>query len=210
MEHTFTFVDLAGFSALTQTHGDETAADLVERFTALVDGALMRDAERVATVGDAVFLVSAAPEPALRAVDRVWRRAESERDFPVLRAGMHHGEAARRGRQFYGTAVNVAARVAARASGGQVLVTAPVAATARAMNLAVRALGPAVLKNLRQPFELFSVTFQPHGVEYVDPVCRMRVTPDTAGAHLEVEGTEYWFCSRDCLRVFVGERVPLP
>jgi fermentation-respiration switch protein FrsA (DUF1100 family) len=86
VEHTFSFVDLAGFSALTQTHGDKTGADLVERFTAIVDGALESDAERGATVGDAVFLVSDGPRPALQAVERVSRRADTERDFPALLA----------------------------------------------------------------------------------------------------------------------------
>jgi len=37
MQGTFGFVDLAGFSALTETHGDQTAVDLATRFTSLVD-----------------------------------------------------------------------------------------------------------------------------------------------------------------------------
>ena len=205
MERTFTFVDLAGYSALTQIHGDEAAADLVERFTALVTEQLADEAELVATVGDAVFLVSDGPHPTLRVLSRLWRRADAEPDFPALRAGVHHGEAARRGPQFFGTAVNVAARVAAHASSGQVLVTGPVAAAAREIGIAVRPLGPVSLKNLREAVELYRIDLGAGAVEHIDPVCRMRVRPEAAGAHLELDGKEYWFCSRECLRVFVSE-----
>jgi class 3 adenylate cyclase len=36
MEGTFCFIDMAGFTALTEAHGDETAANLVERFISIV------------------------------------------------------------------------------------------------------------------------------------------------------------------------------
>lgn len=37
LEATFCFVDLAGFSALAEAHGDDAAVNLLERFTELVD-----------------------------------------------------------------------------------------------------------------------------------------------------------------------------
>jgi len=208
MERTFSFVDLAGFSALTEAHGDETGADLVERFATIAASVLEDDGEIVSTIGDAIFLVSPEPKSALQVLSRLWARLESERDFPALRAGVHHGEAARRGRQFYGTAVNIAARVTAQAGAGEVLVTAPVAPAARAAGMTLRALGAMRLKNLRDAVELFEVKMAPpreRERELFDPVCRMRVTPETARAHLELDGVQHWFCSRDCLRIFVSE-----
>ena len=206
MERTFCFVDIAGFSALTEAHGDETGADLVDRFTAVVEGALGGDGERVATVGDAVFLVSQMPAGTLRVLERVWRQADAEPEFPSLRAGVHHGAAAQRGRQFYGTAVNVAARVAAEAAGGQVVVTALIAEAAKELGLPVEPLGVRTMKNLRDPVELFAVRIGgAPNVEVVDPVCRMRVVPERAAAHLELSGRRYWFCSKDCLNRFVSE-----
>ena len=53
MEQTYAFVDLAGFSALTGAHGDTPAADLVERFTELVDPTLAGDAVVTKRTGDA-------------------------------------------------------------------------------------------------------------------------------------------------------------
>jgi class 3 adenylate cyclase/YHS domain-containing protein len=207
MEQTFCFVDLAGFSALTETHGDETAADLVERFTTVVEEALEGDGQRVATIGDAVFVVSANPGAALAFLARLWVRADEEPHFPALRAGLHHGEAARRGPQYYGAAVNLAARVAAQASGGQVLATASVAHPAREVGLAVQPLGAVSLKNLRGECELFAISVGAERTsDVIDPVCRMRVSRQRAAAHLDFEGTQHWFCSRECLQQFVKER----
>ena len=47
-----------------------------------------------------------------------------EPDFPVLRAGLHRGRAVERGADVFGAAVNLAARIASSASGGEVLATA--------------------------------------------------------------------------------------
>lgn len=203
MERTFMFVDLAGFSALTESHGDETAADLVERFTALVDEVLEGDAVRVATIGDAVFLAARNPQGGLTVLSRLWRRVDAELDFPVLRAGIHHGDAAERGGQFYGTAVNLAARLAAQAAGGELLATATVADVAKQLGCAIRSLGLHRLKNLRESTEIFSVALGARPLEVIDPVCRMRVAPERAPAHLESQGQTYWFCSRACLEAFI-------
>lgn len=208
MERTFSFVDLAGFTALTEIHGDETAADLVEHFTDVVDGALGEDGARVQTIGDAVFLVSREPSAALSVLKRVWQRADEEHQFPALRAGVHHGSATQRGKQFYGTAVNVAARVAAQAAGGQVLGTALVAAAARKDGLTVRSMGRVALKNLRGPIDLFDVGLGAAIPDAIDPVCRMRVTQGEMSVHLELEGQAFWFCSRACLEAFLKEERP--
>src|SRR5512132_3244809 len=86
MDRAFSFVDLAGFSALTEAHGDEVGADLVERFVAIVASVLEDDGEIVSTIGDAVFIVSPEPKNALQVLSRLWARLETERDFPAVRA----------------------------------------------------------------------------------------------------------------------------
>lgn len=59
---TVAFVDLAGFTAMTDTHGDEEAATLAERFAALARLSLGPGERLVKTIGDAVMLD--APNPA--------------------------------------------------------------------------------------------------------------------------------------------------
>jgi class 3 adenylate cyclase len=203
MERTFAFVDLAGFSALTEAHGGDAAADLVERFTAVVDDVLHEDAGRVRTIGDAVFLVAPSPAPALRVLERLWDRARREESFPVLRAGLHHGEAVQRGTDYFGTGVNVAARVAAMAGGGQILATVAVADAARAEGRDVTALGNFELKNLRDRVDVYAIRLESEpDAEVVDPVCRMRVSVAKAAARLQIGGRDYYFCSKECAGAF--------
>ena len=205
MEATFCFVDLAGFTALTEAHGDDAAADLIARFGAAVDAALEGDATIVDRIGDAVFLVGETPERTLRCVQRLWTRSLDEPDFPTLHAGLHHGEAVLRDGRWVGTAVNLAARVAAHARGGQVLATAAVAAHATAAGVALRSIGRTSLRNLLEPVELFALELATgRSDDVIDPVCRMRVSPDAAPGHLRFADRDLFFCSLACVARFAA------
>ncbi len=204
METTFCFVDLAGFSALTETHGDDAGADLARCFSAMTEAALGDEAKIVDTVGDAVFLVSDTPSRMIHAVVRLWKAANAAPDFPALRAGLHHGEAVQRDSRWFGTSVNIAARVAALASGGRVLATSLVAATARAEGIAADPIGPVALKNIRERIEIFSLGIGTQSPTAVDPVCRMRVRPEAAAGHLRFGERDFWFCSLRCAAEFAA------
>lgn len=58
MEATFGFVDLAGFTALTEAHGAEAAADCVHRFVRSVEEALADEGRLIERIGDAVFVTT--------------------------------------------------------------------------------------------------------------------------------------------------------
>lgn len=205
IEATFCFIDVAGFTALTEAHGDEVAADLIEHFGALVDEALAEPGQLINVIGDAVLVSYPTPAAAVDFAMRLFARAAAEPDFPALRAGLHHGSVVERDGRMFGTTLNLAARVAAQAGGGQVLVTEAVADAVRASHLEVERMGTFTLRNLRDPVELFRVS--PRGAEsssVLDPVCRMLVEPDGAPARLRYEGTDYWFCSLDCAAKFAA------
>ena len=55
MEGTFCFVDMAGFTALTEAHGDEAAARLAVRLSELVQSALSDQGRIVKSIGDAIL-----------------------------------------------------------------------------------------------------------------------------------------------------------
>lgn len=206
MEGTFCFVDIAGFTALTEAHGAETAADLVGRFTALVQRAIDPAHGRlVDRIGDAAFVAAAGPEEAIKFVERLFSFANAEPHFPAMRVGLHHGEALERDGSYYGASINLAARVAAQARGSEILATATVAAAARVMNMRVESLGMSMLRNVREPVELFALhMFEGKSAYTIDPVCRMKVEPDGAAGYLRHEGTSYWFCSLACVGQFAS------
>lgn len=205
MTGTFCFVDLAGFSALTEAHGDDAAARFAIRLAELVERALAGQGRLVKTIGDAAFVVAPTPEYAIRFVSQLWTLAADEPDFPVLRGGLHHGEAVERASDVFGAAVNLAARVAAQARGGQVLVTAVVADAARAAGYSIASLGRVTLRNVRDPVDVFALELARDARGLVDPVCRMRVSPENAAGRLSIDGVEYWFCSFACVRSFAAD-----
>ena len=203
-ERTIAFVDLAGFTALTEAHGDDAAVDLLDTFTAAAAASVAdTTAELVKTIGDAVMLAAPSPGIGLDAARRVFEACYANDAFPEPRGGLHHGPVVARDGDYYGATVNLAARVASRAGSGQALATAEVANAARDAGLVILELGAHQLRNIRQPVELWTIELCPTQFDFsIDPVCRMRVSSQAAVARVHHAGREHWLCSLDCLRAF--------
>ena len=117
------FADLAGYTRLTEEAGEEEAVDAVERFIEDVEVTLPEGARVIKTIGDEVMIVGS---DAAALVDWAvgFQRLVADRR-PLPRIGLHYGPTLYRDGDYYGREVNLAARVAARAAGGEVLVTRP-------------------------------------------------------------------------------------
>ncbi len=146
------FADLAGYTRLTEELGDELAVDAVERFVESVENTLPDDARIVKTIGDEVMVV--ASDAAGLADWAVGFQELVQDERPLPRIGLHFGEVVYRDGDYYGREVNLSARVVARAAGGEVLATRPVADAAGA-NLAFERIGEVKLKGFSEPTELF-------------------------------------------------------
>jgi class 3 adenylate cyclase len=144
-DHTFVFADLAGYTALTEAHGDGDAAQVAA------------------------------------------------------------GSAACRGGDYFGAAVNLAARVAGVARAGEIVCTEPVASVATRDGLAsARPMGVVRLKNVACPVALFELSSGgPRApLAHIDPVCRMQVGVADAAATVAIEGTSVYVCSDACAAAF--------
>ncbi|HUB76178.1 MAG TPA: adenylate cyclase regulatory domain-containing protein, partial [Solirubrobacteraceae bacterium] len=115
------FADLAGYTRLTEEQGDEHAVGAVERFVEEVERTLPIDARVLKTLGDEVMAVASDPVALTQWAVRF--QAHAPAGVPPPRIGIHYGEAIYRDGDYYGREVNQAARVVARAAGGEVLVT---------------------------------------------------------------------------------------
>jgi adenylate cyclase len=148
------FADLAGYTRLTEERGDEEAVSAVERFVEAVDQTLPADARVIKTLGDEVMVVGSDPVALTEwAVD--FQSLELP-DTPAPRIGVHYGAALYRDGDYYGREVNQAARVVARAAGGEVLVTRPVADAAGGVErLQIELIGQIRLKGFSEATELF-------------------------------------------------------
>lgn len=145
------FADLAGYTRLTEEEGELHALDAVERFVAAVELTLPEDARVIKTIGDEVMIVGS-DAAALTGWSVAFQRTQSE--GPLARIGIHYGYAIYRDGDYYGRDVNIAARVAARSAGGEVLVTKPVVEQAGS-RLEFERIAEVRLKGFTEPTEIF-------------------------------------------------------
>jgi adenylate cyclase len=154
------FADLAGYTRLTEQAGEEQALDVVERFVAGVEATLPDDARVIKTIGDEAMVVGSDAAALVDWAVGYQRLAAMSRPRP--RIGIHAGAALYRDGDYYGRAVNLASRVAARAAGGEVLVTRPVVEAAGA-HLSFDQIGEVTMKGFSEPTELFVARSVPLG-----------------------------------------------
>ena len=92
-----TFGDLAGFTALTEAHGDIAAADIAEQLVVDAESVLGVGDRLVKAIGDAVLLTSVDAASAITLIFRLFDACERDARFPDLRAGLHFGSVVERG-----------------------------------------------------------------------------------------------------------------
>jgi class 3 adenylate cyclase len=116
------FTDLSGFTALTQRLTPAELSTLLNDFAATVTDVIHADRGRVVKfIGDAVMWVSATPELLTKtAVDLVEHPKAREAGLQV-RAGLGYGQVLAINGDYFGTPVNLAARLVAAAAPGQIL-----------------------------------------------------------------------------------------
>lgn len=202
---TFIFADLAGFTALTESHGDDDATDVAARFYDLARASLTGEARLVKTIGDAVMIVADQSSAAVSTALKLVAAVHIESGFPAVRAGLHSGSAVERSGDYFGATVNLAARITAYARSDQILCTEAIAAEIRSLDFAViHSAGMVSFKNVAQPVALFEIEDLQHHTTHreIDPVCHMRIDPDIAPARLPFRDRMYHFCSFECAQKF--------
>jgi adenylate cyclase len=151
------FLDLTGYTELTEERGDRVAAELAGRLVEVVhELAHRRGGRPVKLLGDGVMFHF--PDPAqgvrcgLELVDRIPRLG-----LPPARVGLHSGPVVFQNGDYFGRTVNVAARITDYARPGEVLVSDQVVADADRLE-AVRfePVGPVSLKGLSAPITLYN------------------------------------------------------
>jgi adenylate cyclase len=154
------FADLAGYARLTVERGDEAAVDAVERFARAVADTLPLDARVIKTLGDEVMVIGS--DPAALTIWAVALQDSTAAGDPPPRIGVHYGEVLYRDGDYYGREVNQAARVVARAGGGEVLVTRAVVDMAAGVDrLQFNRIGEVRLKGFSEATELFTASATP-------------------------------------------------
>jgi adenylate cyclase len=204
----FVFADLAGYTAVTEAHGDEQAADLAAHFFAHARELLAQcDGEEVKVIGDELMARIRDPAAAIRFALELSHHSMRRHEHLAVRVGLHYGPALRRHADWFGATVNVAARVTSLADPGEVLTTAETARAAGDIEgVSYRSHGETKLRHVRQPITLLSVLSDVNAADLQrDPVCHMLLDPSRATEHVRHDDVEYWFCSPECRATFEND-----
>jgi predicted ATPase/class 3 adenylate cyclase len=187
---TFLFSDIEGSTRLLQQLGDRYAAGLEQHQRLIRDAIAEHDGDEIATEGDSFFVAfpsaSGAVQAAVRAqrslIGAEWPAGEAFR----VRMGLHTGEATRGGDSYVGIDVHRAARIAAAAHGGQVLVSETTRVLVEASlppGASLRDLGSHRLKDLSAPERLHQLVIDGVPDEF-PPLMTLDATPNNLPVQL--------------------------
>ena len=161
---TFLFTDIEGSTKLWEQHPDAMRPALARHDHLLRQCIERQDGYVVKTTGDGVHAAFATAPEALAAVLAAQRALQAEPWDPQapisVRMGLHTGIAERRDGDYYGSALNRAARLMAAGHGGQVLLSAATQELVRDYlpdGAGLRALGEHRLKDLGRPEQVFQL-----------------------------------------------------
>jgi adenylate cyclase len=155
------FADLVGFTELGESAGVEELTSVAAQLSRLAGEVVEAPVRLVKVIGDAVMLVSPEPGPMVAATLELVERAEEHEALPQLRAGVAYGPAVNRWGDWFGSTVNVASRLTARARPGSVLTTQEVRDAAPDDGYAWSSAGPKRLKGIADPVKTYRVRRAP-------------------------------------------------
>jgi adenylate cyclase len=155
------FLDLTGYTRLTEERGDEAAADLAETLAALVRRRSQEHGGRpVKWLGDGVMFHFQDPEQGVLAALDMVEGAATEA-LPAARVGIDAGPVIFQEGDYYGRTVNIAARIAEYARPGEVLVSQAVVDLADGAPVTFTGIGPVELKGVSVALQLHSARRAP-------------------------------------------------
>ena len=148
------FLDITGYTRLTQEMGDDAAAELAATVARLVQrNSLQHGGKTIKWLGDGVMFYFAHPGPGVRAALQM-ADAIPAAGLPPVHVGMSCGPVLFQEGDYFGQTVNLSARIADYARPGEVLVTRSVVAASDEADIDFREIGPVDLKGVAGSTEL--------------------------------------------------------
>jgi adenylate cyclase len=152
------FVDLTGYTSLTENEGDRQALRYARRLERIIrDACHAHEMRIVKRLGDGFMLAGASVTEMIGGVLHIVRTAEEREDMPTARGGVAYGRAVSRAGDYFGHTVNLAARIVDQAAPAEVLASEECLEQAKAGLFAFRDPREAELKGIREPVRLWRV-----------------------------------------------------
>ena len=142
------FLDITGYTRLTQERGDDAAADLATTLARLVQrSSVQHGGKPIKWLGDGVMFYFPDPGPGVRAALEMVEGLAAA-GLPPAHVGLHAGPVLYQEGDYYGQTVNLTARIADYARAGEVLVTQVVVDASSEEGIAFADIGPVELKGV--------------------------------------------------------------
>jgi YHS domain-containing protein/class 3 adenylate cyclase len=197
----FLIVDIAGFTALTEIHGDYSAFKLVDKYNQIVNDSLNPEVFLVERKGDEFLIVSDCSDCLIKTALCLLRNVENIKNFPTIHIGLHIGKVIESGGKYYGHTLNLTSRISQYSNGGEILCS-----EAFLRNTINKELynfipkGKIKFKNVMKPISLYSIIPEIQNVNLaIDPICKMQIDIESTEFKYTNDQNEYYFCSQDCL-----------
>lgn len=197
--------DLSGYTALTETHGALTAADLIDKYVDIVSASLIGDSLLQERVGDEVMIVSTSGDHLLATAELLLQSTLKEYNFLQLHGALHYGKLLKRNNSYFGSALNLTSRIASKASPGTLLCTQDFVNALDDKSLyQFTPKGKYNFKNVTDEIKVFEITLKRPADLSVDPICRMMI--NKTGNFISHPGkSEILFCSQNCLDIYINK-----
>jgi class 3 adenylate cyclase/pimeloyl-ACP methyl ester carboxylesterase len=167
--HTILFTDVAGSTALTQRLGDARAREILREHERITREALAaHGGAEVKTMGDGFMTSFTSATAAIECSIAIQRAIENwnagvgaQHAAPIqVRIGLNAGEPIAEDEDLFGTAVNLAARICARAEGGQILAPVVVRELVAGKGFLLSDIGETELRGFEEPVRLYEVRWR--------------------------------------------------
>ncbi|MEJ0105511.1 MAG: adenylate/guanylate cyclase domain-containing protein [Bacteroidota bacterium] len=195
-------IDLSGYTALTETHGPLSAADLIDRYIQIAESCMVADCKIHERTGDEIMIVSTSADFLLATAIMIESYTSKEEHFLQVHGGLHIGKLLKRNNSYFGSALNFSSRIASKADAGTFWCSAEFAdALTHEGSYLIRSKGMHSFKNIHGEKEVFELINKNKQRNYIDPVCRMQII-DLENAFPSSGGGPLYFCSSHCLELY--------
>ena len=202
--------DLSGYTALTEMHGSIAAADLIDKYIEIVEKSLVGDCILHERTGDEIMVVSESPDSLVATALMIGKCTSNEENFLQVHGGLHYGKLLKRANSYFGSALNLTSRIAAKANPGTFWCSEEyVNALTDKFVLTLESKGNHLFKNISEEKALFELSIEKRNSFYIDPVCHMLIL-DVQHAFPNPSEENQYFCSSGCLEIYKRRQVALP
>jgi len=189
--------DISGYTALTETHGSSSAADVIDKFIGIIEDSLTGSSRLHQSIGDEVMIVSSSADDIVATALAIIEKTSSENNFPQLHGGLHYGSILKRRENYFGTTINLASRITSRAASGKFLCSEEFLGELVEFGDSFIPSGEESFKNLSGTRRVFELIHQGNKSIHIDPVCRMQIH-DIENAVMHEGESGIYFCSEHC------------